>query len=275
MIENPDGTSEVLVEHRDGIATITLVSPARRNAITPAMFTALAEALEAIARSPNDRVVVITGAGESFSSGGDLSDAFAPPPGATITPETISEAALGTIRDHVNRAAIALHRLPQPSIAMVRGIAAGAGASLALTCDLVYAAEDARFSQIFIRRALSLDCGGSWLLPRLVGLHRAKELAFFGDWVDAREAERIGLVNAVFSVADLHSRVYERAARLAAQAPRALAAIKRGLDEALDLPFERALDAEAVAQSECVVAEDFLEAMRAYAERRPPHFTGR
>ena len=132
---------------------------------------------------------------------------------------------------HVGDVALALHRLPQPTIAKVRGVAVGAGCNLALGCDLVVAGETARFSEIFAKRGLSVDFGGSWVLPRRVGLHRAKELAFFADIIEANEAERIGLVNRVVPDGELDAFVDDWATRLAAGPPIALALTKRLLEQ--------------------------------------------
>ena len=154
-------------------------------------------------------------------------------------------------------------------------MAAGAGANLALACDLVYAAPDARFCEIFVKRGLGLDCGGSWLLPRLIGLQKAKELAFFGDWVEAEEAARLGLVNAVLPSERLESAVDERLAALAARAPIAITQIKQSLHRAMQVTMDEALEIEAVAQAACSSTDDFREGMAAFMEKRPPRFGGR
>jgi 2-(1,2-epoxy-1,2-dihydrophenyl)acetyl-CoA isomerase len=171
--------------------------------------------------------------------------------------------------------ALALHQLPQPAIAKIRGVAVGAGLNLALGCDLIAAASTARLSEIFARRGLSLDMGGSWLLPRLVGLHRAKELALLADIVSADEAERIGLVNRVVPDADLDALVDDWAGRLAAGPPLALALSKRLLNHAFASGLAEALDAEGMAQSVNTGSEDTKEAFRAFFAKREPQFRGR
>jgi 2-(1,2-epoxy-1,2-dihydrophenyl)acetyl-CoA isomerase len=173
------------------------------------------------------------------------------------------------------RAIRALHSHPKPVVALVEGVAAGAGANLAFACDLVYAARGARFCEIFVRRGLSLDCGGSWLLPRLVGMQRAKELAFFGDWITVETAREYGLVNAIFEPDAIEAGVDEKLAALAERPPIALAQIKQSLHRASVLSMTEALEIEAVAQAACTSTEDTAEGMRAFLEKRPPQFTGR
>lgn len=258
-------SSGLRVEREDGVVTLTLCRPERRNAIDVPLWQALAGELGTISVQPDDRAVVLTGAAGNFSAGGDLSGA-APDPRSTGGDP--AQAAVRAMRESVGAACMALHRLPQPAIAAVEGSAAGAGANLAFGCDLVIAGASARFGEVFVRRALPVDSGGSWLLPRLVGLQKAKELAFFGDWLSAEDAAGIGLVNRV--VADGESLVEAQrwARRLAASSPHALAHIKRGMNAAFEVDLERALEAEARALAECVRTEEFAEALRAFLERR-------
>ncbi len=253
------------VQRRDGIVTITLDRPAKKNAIDGVMWDELLSTFREIGGSSTDRAVVITGAGGSFCSGADLTG------GGTGGPERHQLAAMR----HVGDVCLALHRLPQPVIAKVRGVAVGAGCNLALGCDLVVAGTSARFSQIFARRGLSVDFGGTWVLPRLVGLHRAKELAFFADIIDAAEAERIGLVNRVVDDAELDAFVDTWAARLAAGPPLALAMTKRMLANSLHVTLEQALDDEGAAQTVNFSTKDTAEAMAAFVEKRDPQFRGR
>ncbi|MFM8971629.1 MAG: enoyl-CoA hydratase/isomerase family protein, partial [Actinomycetota bacterium] len=174
----------------------------------------------------------------------------------------------------VGRAALRLHELPIPAIAAVNGVAAGAGCNLALGCDLILASDRARFSEIFARRGLALDFGGSWLLPRLVGLHRAKELAFLAEVIDAAEAERIGLVNRVGPHDDLLREARVLAERLAAMPPLQLAVIKRQLDDGLNRTMSESVEAEGIAQSLMFASADTAEALLAFFEKRTPRFTG-
>jgi 2-(1,2-epoxy-1,2-dihydrophenyl)acetyl-CoA isomerase len=176
---------------------------------------------------------------------------------------------------HVSTVCLAQARLPQPIIAKVRGVAVGAGCNMALGCDLVVAANTARFSEIFARRGLSVDYGGTWVLPRLVGIHRAKELALFADIIDAAEAERIGLVNRVVDDAELDAFVDDWARRLAAGPPIALAMTKRMLNNSMHVTLEEALDDEGAAQTVNFSTNDTMEAMAAFVAKREPRFQGR
>ncbi|MBW2272704.1 MAG: enoyl-CoA hydratase/isomerase family protein [Deltaproteobacteria bacterium] len=260
--------SGLRVEREGAVVNVTFDRPDKKNALTLEIFDELRRVIDAMATDPEARVLVLRGAGGNFSSGADLSGAA---PAESWDPR---QSPVALIRDRVGAAALALHRLPKPTLALVEGVAAGAGANLALCCDLVYAARGARFSQIFIRRALSLDCGGSWVLPRTVGLRRAKELAFFGDWVSAEDAEDLGLVNAVFEAESAADEVRERAGRLARQAPLALSLIKESLDASSSLSFAEALDKEAVYQGACTGSGDFAEGIAAFLEGREPDFSG-
>jgi enoyl-CoA hydratase/carnithine racemase len=253
------------VSRASGIVTITLNRPAKKNAANAQMWNELLETFRDIASSGDDRVVVLTGAGGEFCAGADLTG------GGTGGPD---QHQLAQMR-HISDVALALHRLPMPTIAKVRGVAVGAGCNMAIGCDLVVASDNARFSEIFARRGLSIDFGGSWVLPRVVGMHRAKELALFADIIDAAEAERIGLVNRVVADAEIDDFVDAWAARLAAGPPIALAMTKRMLDNSMAVTLEQALDDEGVAQSLNFSTADTMEALRAFVEKREPKFEGR
>lgn len=209
------------------------------------------------------RAVVITGAGGAFSAGADLSDGSR----AAAHP-------LDRMRG-VNRVATALYELSKPTVAKVPGVAVGAGWNLALCCDLVVASTDARFSQIFARRGLSLDFGGSWLLPRLVGLQQAKRLALLGDFLDAEQAREMGLVTWVTEPDELDAVTDDVVARLAAGPPVALAQSKQLLNASIDTTFTQALQAEARTQAINFATEDTAAALVAFAEKTDPVFTGR
>ncbi len=250
------------VTRADGVVTVVLDRPARKNAVNEQMWTELLATFREIAASQEDRVVVITGANDEFCSGADLSGEERPRP------------FLASMRQ-VGDVALALHRLPQPTIAKVRGVAVGAGANMAFGCDLVVASENARFSEIFARRGLAIDFGGSWVLPRRVGMHRAKELAFFADMFSAAQAEEMGLVNRVLPDSEVDAFVADWAARLASGPPIALAMTKRMLDNSMNVTFEQAIDDETAAQTLIFGTEDTAEAMKAFLEKRTPHFRGR
>ncbi len=251
------------VDRTGGVVTITLDRPERKNAINAAMWDELSTVVGEIARRPADRVVVITGAGGEFCSGADLAE-----------PSAEEEHHLARLR-RVGDLCLAIARLPQPTIAKVRGVAVGAGLNLALVCDLVVAAEGARFSEIFAKRGLSLDFGGSWILPRLVGMHRAKELALLARIIDAREAAAIGLVNRVVPDAELDALVDGWVAELVAGPPIALALTKRLLNNSFNVTLEEALDDEGVSQAVNLGTTDHREAIAAFLLKRDPRFEGR
>jgi enoyl-CoA hydratase/carnithine racemase len=257
----------ILVERDSGIVTVTLNRPERKNAANGQMWTELRDLFYVVSHAREDRVLVVTGAGGAFCSGADISDpnGVSGDPG---DPHLVRMEFLGEVM-------LALHEVPKPTIAKVRGIAAGAGLSLALGCDLVVAGEDARFSEIFARRGLSIDGGSSWLLPRLVGLHKAKELAYFAEILSASEAFEMGLVNRVLPDDQLDAFVDDWASRLAKGPPLALSMTKKLLHEGSRLTMAEALENEARCQTVNFSTEDTAEAMRAFAEKRDPDFKGR
>ncbi len=256
--------ADIEVTQADAIATVTINRPHRKNAITGDMWAQLAETFRSLAADADIRCVVITGAGGEFCSGADL--AAREGSGRPVHQ-------LAAMRS-VNDAALALHRMPQPTIAKVRGVAVGAGCNMALGCDLVVASENARFSEIFAKRGLSVDFGGTWLLPRRVGLHRAKELALFGDIISAADAREMGLVNRVLPDSELDAFVDGWARRLAAGPPIALALTKRMLNNAMNVTMEEALDDEGASQTVNFGTKDTIEAMLAFTEKREPKFKG-
>jgi enoyl-CoA hydratase/carnithine racemase len=247
----------------EGIVTVTLHRPGKKNAIDATMWDELMAVFREVAESSRDRVLVLTGSGGAFCAGADLT----PAPGE-------SRHQLDRMH-HFGWVGLALHEIPKPTVAKVNGVAVGAGLNLALGCDLIVAGESARFSEIFVKRGLAIDLGGSWLLPRLVGLHKAKELALLGDMLDAKEAERIGLVNRVVPDAQLDAFVADWAGRLAAGPPLALQMTKRMLAMGHALSLSEALHQEALAQSVTGASEDTAEAMRAFFAKREPKFRGR
>ncbi len=263
----PDTWETLIVERSDGVATVVLNRPERKNAANGTMLRELQAALDDAAADRGVRCLVLTGAGGSFCSGADLSD---PSNGAGRPgdPFLVQMRACADL-------ALRLHRLPKPTIAKVGGVAAGAGLSLALGCDLVVASTSARFSQIFAKRGLSIDFGASWLLPRLIGLHRAKELAFFADILTADEAASFGLVNRVVPDDELDAFVDDWARRLADGPTLALSMTKSLLNHSMAVSMDQALEDEARAQSANLATRDTREALSAFAERRPPVFEGR
>lgn len=260
-------SDRLLIERDAGVVTVTLNRPHRKNAVPADMWDEIADTFRSIATRRDDRVVVITGAGGDFCSGADLSGDGGEPPEYEDTHH------LSAMR-RVGAACVAVAELPKPTIAKVPGVAVGAGLNLALACDLVVAGRSARFAEIFAKRGLSIDFGGSWFLPRRIGLHRAKELTFFADLIDSAEADRIGLVNRVVDDAELDTFVDEWAARLAQGPPIALAQSKRLLHESFESTLPQALEREGAAQTVNFGTADTREAVAAFIERRTPSFRG-
>ncbi len=246
----------VSVARTGDVVTVTLDDPATRNAISAATLVDLMAALADVDADHSVRALVLTGAGEHFCSGADLS--------------TIPDLHPFLMMDRGQPVALALHRLRVPTIARVDGVAVGMGMSLALGCDLVVASERARFSTMFTRRGISPDCGLTWLLPRLVGMHRAKELTLLAELIPAAEAASMGLVNRVVPAGELDSVVTTWADRLVSGPPIALAQTKRLLDGAGDSTLAQALDAESAAQAINLMGAEAAEAYKAYVDRREP-----
>jgi 2-(1,2-epoxy-1,2-dihydrophenyl)acetyl-CoA isomerase len=240
-------------ESADGVLTITLDRPDKLNAMTDPMWSTLRDLLDT-ARGGEVRVVVVTGAGGAFCAGSDVS-------GLLGHPERLPE------RMRMSNACIlALRELDVPTIAAVDGVAAGAGANLALACDFVVASNRSRFLQLFIRRGLSLDSGASWLLPRLVGHRRALEMALLGDQVDADEALAWGLVNRVVPPAELDEATAALAVRLASASPIALAGSKRLLQGAWQQTLAEALEAEITNQTAVIASPEAGDAIGAFTK---------
>jgi len=259
----------------DRVSWITLNRPEVRNAITPDQRERVIALLEDASASLEVGAVVLTATGEGFCTGADLRAGRAPaqpkPPGA---PDRVMGDAARMIRRGAQRLVAAVMDCEKPVVAAVNGTAAGIGAHLALACDLVVAAEEARFIEIFVRRGISPDGGGAYLLPRIVGLQKAKELVFFGDDLPATEAARIGLVNRVVPRAQLEETARELAERLAAGPTKAIGMAKWLLNRSLDSDRATSFDEEAWAQDLIVGTVDAGEGLRAFAERRAPEFKG-
>jgi 2-(1,2-epoxy-1,2-dihydrophenyl)acetyl-CoA isomerase len=256
-------TESLLVESADGVATLTLNRPAALNALDASLKASLLAVFRSLARDAAVRVVVLTGAGRAFCAGQDLR-------------EHASNAAATTaeLRSVYNPLILAIRGLEKPVIAAVNGVAAGAGVSLALACDLRLAAAEASFVLSFARIGLVPDSGATWFLPRLVGPARAAELAFLGDPVGAEEALRIGLVNRVVPGDALAAEARALAQRLASAAPRALALTKRALNRCIDATLDDQLEYEAILQGLAASTSDHSEGLAAFREKRPPRFTG-
>jgi 2-(1,2-epoxy-1,2-dihydrophenyl)acetyl-CoA isomerase len=262
--------SEVtLVERKDGLVTITFNRPHRKNAINATNWTDLEDILTELEIDPTVRAVVFTGAEGNFSAGADLAGDGA---NAGITGRG-QQPIVHEMRI-VGRILARIKNLPKPTIAAVDGVCVGVGLGIALACDLIVATDRARFIEIFVKRGLALDGGTSWTLPHTIGLRRAKQMAYFGEAVDAATALEWGLINEVVAPEDLASFVEEWGARLANGPTTALSLIKSMLDGAATSSFEAAVEAEATAQHIVFTTTDLREGFQAFLERRDPQFTG-
>ena len=259
----------IRVERSEGLVTITLDRPTKKNALDARSWIELDHAFAEASADPEVRALILTGAGGNFSAGADLSGGQSGQglTGRRLQPIVQEMRVVGDIL-------LRLHRMPKPTLAKVDGVAVGVGLGLALACDLVLASDRARFSEIFAKRGLALDGGNSWLLPRLVGLRKAKELAFFGDMIGAAEAASLGLVNKVVPATELDAVAEEWGRRLASGPTLALSLSKRLLDASSSSSFEQALEEEARCQHITYASEDVREGIGAYLERREPRFRG-
>jgi 2-(1,2-epoxy-1,2-dihydrophenyl)acetyl-CoA isomerase len=272
--ENPAG-DDVQRRIENGVAWITLNRPEAGNAMSGAMRDQISAWVQDASADLDVRVVVITGAGDrSFCTGADLANANVGRPKPEGAPDAVVGDQARTIRNGWQRLVGSILDCEKPVLAAVNGTAAGGGMHLALACDLVIAAEEAKFIEIFVRRGLAPDGGGAWLLARLIGIQKAKELFFFGDDVPAAEAYRIGLVNRVVPRAELESTVQEWATRLANGPTKAIGVAKWLTNRSLDVDRATALGDEAMAQELVTHTEDSKEGFASFRERRPPAFKG-
>lgn len=257
--------SEVLDSVEGGVLRITLNRPDVKNAIAPEHRDRVIELIEKAGTDEAVRCVVITGEGGSFCSGADLrgSSGSTPPGGVAEVIRQGAQRLIATVMD-----------CPKPVIAGVDGVAAGIGAHLALACDLVIATERARFIEVFVRRALVPDGGGAYLLVRLLGPQKAKELIFFGGDVHAEDAREMGLVNRVVPPEQLEETIADWAGRLAIGPTRTISLAKKLINGAHDVDRATAFEAEALAQEENMQTEDAQEGVRSFVERREPEFKG-
>jgi 2-(1,2-epoxy-1,2-dihydrophenyl)acetyl-CoA isomerase len=254
------GEGPVLAECSEGVLRMTLNRPGRKNAMNLEAWEAMFDILRLAEFDPDVRVLVLTGAGGDFCGGADISSAPVGHPLSRV--------------QHIGKTPLLLHEFPKPVVAQVEGVAVGAGWNIALSCDFVVASTTARFSQIFVKRGLSIDWGGSWLLPRLVGLHQAKRLAMLGEMVSAEEAEKLGLVTWLKAPEEIGPFVDDLAARLAAGPPIALAQNKSLIDQGIMLSYSDALANETRAQAVNYATSDAAAARQAFADKAEPEFTG-
>lgn len=257
----------ILFEMTDGIARLTLNRPQRLNSLNAAMHAELRDAISSV-QAGLARVLLITGAGRAFCAGQDLGERTVAPGGA---PADLGE----SIERNYKPLVLALRRLPMPVIAAVNGVAAGAGANLALACDLVVAARSASFVQAFSRIGLVPDSGGTWLLPRLLGQARAMGLAMLGEKLDAGQAADWGLIWRCIDDEDFAGEVDMLARRLACAPTGALARTKQAMQEGWGRTLEQQLDVERDYQRELGFGADYAEGVAAFLQKREPRFTGR
>ncbi|MHC1713991.1 MAG: enoyl-CoA hydratase/isomerase family protein [Acidaminococcaceae bacterium] len=258
------GEQSVLFERKEKIAWITLNRPQSLNSMNDALVDELHKALDEAACDNGIKTVILTGNGKAFCAGGDLP--------YLETLKSVSEKKY--FIEKVGQLAKKITVMQKPVIAMVNGVAAGAGVNLMLACDLIYAAESARFAQSFVKVGLVPDCGGMYFLPKTVGLHKAKELMFTADLIDAKEAEKLGMINHVLPVEDLVRETEVMAKRLAESAPLAIALTKATLNKT-DMELDDVLFAEATAQTLCLGTDDCEEGIAAFKEKRVPNFIGK
>ena len=277
----PDGSEDRPLEElvaydldERGVATITIDRPDTKNALTYLMRDRVSDLLEAASADARVRVVVITGTGGAFCAGADLRMPQPPNPRPDDAPKFVAGEVAMLLERGWQRLARAVLECTKPVIAAVDGVAAGGGAQLALACDLVLASDRASFVEVFVNRGIVPDAGAAYIVTRLVGPQKAKELFFFGDRVTAEEAQRIGLINRVVPADELGKLVDEWAGRLSSLPTRAIGQTKLLVNRALQSDLDTALRDEAVAQELVQQTHDAQEGVRAFVERRDPDFKG-
>ena len=270
------GTEDLRAEIDDGVAVITMNRPDRRNALSQAMLSALGAVLAQVETDEAVGSVVLTGAGSSFCAGGDVKGMATPPAGGSGDGAGRPVDAV-IHRQRLNQRATSgrLWGMPKPTIAAIGGPAAGAGLSLALACDLRYAVPDAVLTTAFARVGFAGDYGGTWFLTRLVGSGKAKELYYFSERLSAEDAQRLGIVNAIFPPADFEREVMARARRLAEGPSIAYRYMKENLNRAVTGELGDCMDLEVTHHVHTGLTEDHREAARAFVEKREPRFQGR
>lgn len=253
-----------LLRKKNRIATITINSPKTLNALAPSVIDEVISALRKVQDDPSVRVVILTGTGKAFSAGGNLDN---------IEEMVTSRRTRKYIFD-IAAIVNLIMDMPKPVIAMVNGIAAGAGFNLALACDIIFCARSARFAQSFVKLGLIASCGATYFVPRAVGLYKAKEIMFTGDFIDAERAVLCGLANRVIDDVKLKKETNLFAEKLAQGAPLAIGLMKKVMNHNVKQNFQNLLELEVGIQSLCIESEDHKEGLAAVRGKRPPFFKG-
>ncbi|MBB6452452.1 2-(1,2-epoxy-1,2-dihydrophenyl)acetyl-CoA isomerase [Salirhabdus euzebyi] len=261
---NETKTEHLLIQKNNGVMSLTLNRPESLNAFSPEMINGLKAAIQDAKSDDTIRVLVLSGAGRSFSAGGDV--------------KTMGESTPMTTYDHIgklNELVVLMVDLEKPIIAAVHGFAAGAGFNLALACDMVLAAEDSKFVLSFSKVGLISDGGGLYFLPRIIGPYRAKELLFNAEPITAEEAYSLGIVNHIYPLVDFQSKVEQFTAKLANGPSKAFGFIKKIANESLHSSLDEVLELERITQATVVTTEDHKEGVKAFKEKRHPNFKGK
>ncbi|MDP3386424.1 MAG: enoyl-CoA hydratase/isomerase family protein [Eubacteriales bacterium] len=255
----------IIIKKDQSISTVLLNRPSMMNSFNDELVDDLMEALLELKNDDETRVIVLTGMGKAFSAGGDLLH-LVKIDNAVDAKKFIAQA--GDIIQTIMT-------MDKPIVAMVNGVAAGAGFNIALACDIIFCSKAAKFAQSFVKVGLVPDCGGNYLLPRVVGLQKAKELMFTADLIDSEEALKLGIVNYVCEPDDLDKTTYKFAERLSTSAPAAIGAMKKLINRTYELSLETVLELEADLQALCMLTEDHKEGVAAFKEKRLPNFHGK
>lgn len=255
----------VLFKKEDQIATLTMNRPKALNSLHPDLMKELIAALVKADEDEEIRAIVLTGAGNAFSAGGDL---------------PYLESLNNVIEAHEyirlgGKISSTIMNTNKPVIAMINGVAAGAGFNISLACDIIICSKSAKFVQSFSKIGLIPDCGGTWLLPKVVGVHKAKELMFTAKMIDAEEAQELGIVNQIAAAEELKNTTYKFAKKIVKGAPIAIKNIKEILNQSNDVTFAEALKLEEAVQTLCIHTEDNKEGIKAFKEKRKPKFKGK